>query len=143
MIIPSDMWMRILLFVLGAVGFGISFYIHKKKKIGKPLVCMVNFDCDGVVKSQYSKFLGIELEVIGMVYYAFMALLYLVLIFLATYLLPIWFLIFLVAAPFFAFLFSLYLLYVQIFLLKKGCSWCFFSSAVCILIFIVTIVIYF
>jgi uncharacterized membrane protein len=38
-----------------------------------------------------------------------------------------------------AFLFSLYLIGVQIFILKKGCSWCIVSALISALIFILAI----
>ncbi len=41
-----------------------------------------------------------------------------------------------------AFLFSLYLISIQLFVLKKGCFWCYISSLISILIFVLTLLAY-
>src|SRR3989344_5494590 len=55
--------------------------------------------------------------------------------------LPSVFVNFMITLSMIAFVFSLYLIVVQIFILKKGCSWCFISALISILIFILTILI--
>jgi uncharacterized membrane protein len=41
-----------------------------------------------------------------------------------------------------AFIFSVYLIGVQIFVLKKGCSWCIVSALISVAIFILTVMTY-
>ncbi len=121
--------------ILGVAGFFIANYIRSHKAKGAPMVCPIGFDCHAVVHSDYSKFFGIPVEVLGMAYYAFIALAYFVFI-IASSLVPpsvVGFCMILSGA---AFLFSLYLIFVQIFVLRKGCSWCIVSSVISALIWI-------
>lgn len=134
----DDVLIRSLLFILGVLGFWVAKHIHKHKQEGEaPLVCPVGFDCNAVVHSDYSKMFGIPLEYLGMAYYALISIAYFVLIFLGEEIPGI------VAGSLMlsslgAFLFSIYLIGVQIFILKKGCSWCVVSAGISVLIFILT-----
>jgi len=142
MIISGEILMHSALFILSVTGFLVAGYIYRQKKKGEALICPIGFDCAGVVNSKYSNFFGIPLELFGMLYYILMSILYFLLIFLPLGLFPEWFSIFLISAPFFTFLFSLYLLFIQIFILRKGCSWCYFASLVAVLIFILSFILY-
>lgn len=115
-------------------GFLISFYIKHKKGAHENLVCPLNFSCDTVIYSQYSKFFGIPLENIGMAYYGVVAVYYTVL--LAYPALGAHALIFgILTASTGAFLFSIYLTFIQAFNLKQWCSWCLISAGLCTIIF--------
>lgn len=141
MIFSNDVLIRVAIFILALCGFFVAKHIRNHKVKDTPLVCMVGFDCHAVVHSDYSKFLGMPVEFLGMIYYALMSVFYLFFIFLpkdiSTLLIG-----FLVMLSFIAFLFSLYLIIVQIFVLKKGCSWCFVSAIISILIFLLTMRLY-
>jgi uncharacterized membrane protein len=138
MMFSEDILIRFVIFLLGFGGFLVAWHIYKEKKAQRTLICPARFDCDEVVHSNYSKFLGISLEILGMTYYIFIALSYLVFIFITNTLPNV--LIGIVATiSMVAFLFSIYLIFVQLFILKKGCSWCFVSAFICILIFFLTI----
>ncbi len=136
MTFSNDILLRAAILVLAVCGFFVAKHIHKHKKENKPLVCPVGFDCNSVVHSDYSKFMGIPVEVFGMVYYALVAIFYLYFIFdfdiFSNMLLN-----FLIFISLIAFLFSLYLIGVQIFVIKKGCSWCAISSLISTAIFII------
>lgn len=126
----------IILILAGIAGFGISHYIyaHKRNK-SKALVCPMNFHCDPVINSKYSKVFGIPLEFLGMLYYTIITLSYL--FFTVTpYLVPNWFTQTVAYTSLVAFLFSLYLVYIQAFKLKNWCSWCLMSASLCLIIFI-------
>lgn len=116
-------------------GFMLAFYIRHKKASQEVLVCPLDGKCEEVVHSEYSKFFGIPLEVIGMIYYALVGISYA--IFVVS---PIFysslaiFLIF--GATITAFLFSLYLTFIQAFVLKKWCTWCLVSAGFCTVIFV-------
>src|SRR3989344_1793799 len=119
-------------------GLGVAVNIYYTKRRNKQLICPIGSDCNAVINSQYAKFLGIPLEYCGMFYYAIILISYLFLIFI-----PHIFsnnlssaLIILTAG---AFLFSLYLLFVQAFILKKWCIWCLLSAMLSIGIFIVSL----
>jgi uncharacterized membrane protein len=138
MTLPEDILIRVILFVLGLFGLWVArhVYIHKRSE-EKPLVCMVGFDCDTVVHSDYAKFLGIHVEVLGIFYYGAVTFFYAFLLFLADKL-PIMLTDFMILLSFTAFLFSVYLMSVQMFIIKKWCSWCIVSFLVSTAIFIST-----
>jgi len=138
----DDILMRLIVFILGICGFLVAKHIYKHKKPDQtPLICPVGFDCNSVVNSGYSKFMGIPVEIVGMIYYALISIAYFVSIFFGDNM-PGAVIGFLMVASLGAFLFSLYLITVQIFILKKGCSWCIVSSLVSACIFILTIFAY-
>ena len=142
MIFSDDVFIRIAIAVLALCGFFVARHIQKHKKPDSaPLVCPASFDCEGVVHSNYSTFLGIHLEILGMIYYGFVFLVYVVLIFLPD-ILPDFIVLTLFLSSLGSFLFSLYLICIQIFVLKKGCLWCFVSAFLSISIFILTIFAY-
>ncbi|HEV7424085.1 MAG TPA: vitamin K epoxide reductase family protein [Candidatus Paceibacterota bacterium] len=130
---------RIVIFVLGVCGFMVAKHIRNHKTKNTPLVCPIGFDCHSVVHSDYSKFLGMPVEFLGMMYYALISLAYLFFIF-APNVLTVHMVSFFAVLSLAAFIFSLYLIAVQIFVLKKGCSWCIGSALISALIFVLTMV---
>ena len=134
----NEILIQITIFVLGLCGFWVARHIYRHKKIKKPLICPIGFDCNFVVHSNYSEFMHVPLEVFGMIYYALLSLSYLFFIFFLEAM-PDIVSLFLLVASFGAFVFSLYLLFIQIFILRKGCSWCIVSALITILIFILTL----
>lgn len=91
-----------------------------------------------VLDGKFSKFFDIEIEMIGLVYYFFLLIGYVWLTFfgainysaLLTYLLIV---------TTIGFLFSLYLIFVQLVYTKKWCYWCLTSSIVTIIIFVLSL----
>ena len=138
MIFSDEILVRMVFSILGISGFLVAKHIRDHKVKAKHLVCMVGFDCHAVVHSDYSKFFGIPVEILGMVYYLFIALSYFCLIFFSN-MVPNSLTLFVATSSFLAFLFSMYLIAVQFFVLKKGCSWCFVSAFISIAIFVLTI----
>ena len=123
---------EIYLIILAFIGFAVSFYIFYSKKHNKPLYCPIGEDCDAVVKSKYGKTFGVENTIPGMAYYA-LVIAYALLsnrnIFKEV---PVYY--FIVGISFASVLFSLYLAYVQKFILKKWCIYCIVSTISSILI---------
>lgn len=124
----------VLIIFLAFGGFLIARYIrHHKKNVEEALVCPLKANCDTVIHSDYSKFLGIPVEVLGMFYYGIIA---------ASYGLIV---IFSIGSPLIAsglmfasvcaFIFSIYLTLVQAFILKNWCTWCLTSALICGMIF--------
>jgi len=136
--IPNDILIRVMVFVLGVCGFMVARHIRKHKVENAPLVCPIGFDCHAVVHSDYSKFFGVPVEFLGMIYYAVISLSYLVLI-LWGEIMPGSMISLLMVLTLIGFAFSGYLIAVQIFILKKGCSWCIVSSIISACIFFLTI----
>lgn len=119
----------LLIVAAALVGVTITFNIYKKKHTKKPLVCPFNADCDSVITSDFSSFMGIGLEIYGAIYYTFIAAAYAGLIIfpslqseMTTFILTI--------MSLGAFLFSLYLTFLQAFVLKIWCSWCLMSASI-------------
>ena len=128
----------VILIFLAFIGFAIAFYIrHHKKNIKEALVCPLKANCDTVIHSDYSKFLGIPVELLGLIYYGLVAIsygLFVVLPETATSLT-----IFMIhLASVLAFLFSIYLALVQAFALKNWCTWCLISATISASIFIIS-----
>ena len=128
----------VILIFLAFIGFAIAFYIrHHKKNIKEALVCPLKANCDTVIHSDYSKFLGIPVELLGLIYYGLVAIsygLFVVLPETATSLT-----IFMIhLASVLAFLFSIYLTLVQAFALKNWCTWCLISATISASIFIIS-----
>lgn len=124
-----DLLIKLGIFVLGVCGFFVAKHIRDHKVKDKPLVCMIGFDCHAVVHSDYSKFMGMPVELGGMIYYGLTALVYLVLA-VAPGLISDGLAGVFMALTCAAFLFSVYLIFIQIFILRKGCSWCIVSSII-------------
>lgn len=118
---------------LGLIGFLLASYIHSKKKSKKKLICPRRSNCDTVIHSDYSKIVGIPVEVLGMIYYVFISLAYGIVLFFGLATTPI--LMILVGVSFCSVLFSLYLVTLQAFVLHHFCIWCLSSAVTSILIF--------
>ena len=99
------------------------------------MVCMLNSDCEVVVTSNYSKFLGIPVERLGITYYSIVAASYLVFAF-APQLSQNFYSVILLWATVLAFLFSIYLTYIQMAKIKQWCTWCLTSALICTVIFL-------
>ena len=121
--------------IIALGGLFLAFYIFTKKKSKETLVCPLNSNCDAVINSQYSTFLGIPLEIIGVFYFSFIFLFFLVSFFVVgfnsgyfAFVPPI--------VTLTAFLFSIYLVMVQLILIKQWCLWCLVSTFLCAMEFI-------
>ena len=131
----------IYLVILSIIGFAVSFYIYYTKKTNTKMYCVIGENCDEVVKSKYGKTFGVENTVPGMLYY-FLIFAYGILVILNLngnlfkYNI-VYYLI--VSASFASVLFSLYLICVQAFVLKKWCEYCIASSICSVLILAVLV----
>ncbi len=134
--INSSFTIELAIIVLGLFGFLLASYIHNKKIGNTKLVCPLRSDCDTVINSDYSKVLGIPVEVLGMFYYAFISIAYGMQ---HLYSLPIIFPKILMYISILATVFSIYLICIQAFKIKEWCMWCmgsaFVSFLICILSF--------
>ncbi len=133
--------MSIFFLLTAAIAFGglcLSGYIWSTKKKNEVLVCPLDGSCDAVVQSQYSKFIGVPVEIMGILYYGVTTAFYL-LVFLG--LLPY--------TPFISLLavlmgvsgglFSIYLVSIQAFVLRQWCTWCVGSAFISFLIAIFSV----
>ncbi len=118
---------------LSLVGFSIASYIYHRKRAAEHLLCPFNGDCDSVVHSEYAFFFTVPVEVWGMLYYVGIALAYFLLTLLPSFASPFVFFM-LLGVTITAFLFSLYLTFIQAFTLHEWCTWCLFSAGLCTII---------
>lgn len=114
-----------LLFALA--GFIIATIIRHKKKVGQPLVCPLGSDCNSVIYSSYSKFFGIDIATVGLIYYGLISGLYIVVIFFSAQI-PVWILMVGFLLSVLAVIFSIFLLIVQFLVIKEWCFWCILSA---------------
>jgi len=125
----------VIIIFLGFGGFLIAMYIrHHKKNVEEALVCPLKANCDLVIHSDYSKFLGIPVEILGMYYYGFIAISYGLIVIFPNLGAPV-IASGLMFASLCAFVFSIYLTLVQAFILKNWCTWCLISAFICGMIF--------
>ena len=114
------------LFILLFLGFANTLYLYWQyrqfEENGRQMYCFIGGDCQAVVTSKYGKFFGVKNEVLGILYYFLLALLFVVFIN-YPYLAHVSRLIIL-ATTVVATLYSARLLLLQFFTLRKICSWC-------------------
>lgn len=124
--------------LLGLAGFAVALKISIKKRDKKPMVCPLNMKCDQVLYSKYSKFLGIPLEFLGMLYYSLVVISYFGLLFYPEIIAPNVILTIFISTIG-GFMFSVYLISIQMFRLREWCSWCLISSGISTTIFILAL----
>lgn len=100
---------------LAGIGLAISFYILYVQKARKKPVCLIGKSCDIVVGSSYAKTFGLENSLLGIFYYGA------ILAFASG--LPVPYPLAL-GLSLIAALFSVYLTYLQFFVIKGLCDWC-------------------
>ena len=128
------------LFLIAAAlgGFALAFFIFISKRKAKPIACPMDGHCDDVVRSEFSKFFGVPVDILGMLYYAVAATAYSVFYFYSGLAVPLAvFAMFGLAS--FSFLFSLYLTFIQAFSLKQWCVWCLASAGLSSFIFLANV----
>lgn len=139
--LPSkNMISALLIFLCASVGLGVSVYIFIKKRRQQPLVCFLGQACNVVVRSKYNALVfGIPNEVIGMVYYSIMVV---SAVGLLTGMFTAWpgLTIFIISISALAAIFSIILVIIQFTLLKLWCEYCLLSSAMSIILTVVTVV---
>ncbi len=125
----------VLLIVLAGVGLVDSIYLSVNHLAGAYLACSPNASCEEVLGSEYSALGSIPIAALGAIYYAtviavtvaskkWQSLLYRYLPWLTAMGLAV----------------SIYLVALQAFVLQAFCSYCLVSAAVCLLLFVVTVV---
>ncbi len=132
----TELFFTLCVSALGLYGFLLASHIHSKKAQKTKLVCPMRSNCDTVIHSDYSTLFGISVEVLGMIYYAFIGGVY-GLIFVFGYSSPLIFLV-LLWCSLGAVVFSIYLVLIQALVLRQWCSWCLMSASITILIFLVS-----
>ena len=123
---------------LSLLGLIVSLYVWRSQRWNQPIACWTR-DCDRVIRSPYSRLLGVHNSAIGI--WVFLIILFLTLLPQAG-VRPPSYLASLVSASLILLssigtLVSLYLAYVQLFVLKGICNWCLTSALLICAIFII------
>ncbi len=130
------------IFSAALAGLVLSAYIWRKHSTGQKLVCVIGQDCNAVIGSQYNKLIfGISNEVLGMAYYAVVAVAIIALWLGVTSIASISLMLLLVIAGGIGALFSVFLTGVQLIALQEWCEYCLTSAGLSILIFILELII--
>lgn len=127
--------MNWVLSLIAVGGFSIAWYIRSHKRQTKPLVCPFKSNCEAVIHSDFSRFAGIPVEILGLFYYAAIALTYLTFALRPELKAVPWLTFGSLTLTTAAFLFSLYLTFIQAFTIREWCTWCLFSAGLCLIIF--------
>jgi uncharacterized membrane protein len=131
--------LRTLSLILVIIGLAISGYLSYVKLTEVPMVCVANsevFNCEVVQNSAYSRIGGIPIAWFGFAVYVALFVLLLLekrIEFLKQNGTLVFF-----GITLFAWLYSMYLVYLQFFVLKALCPWCLGHESIMTLIFIVT-----
>ena len=131
---------EIILVIPGLIGFFISSYILYSKKTSTPLICPAKQGCNEVVNSKYGKMFGFENTYIGIVFYLVIIMYGASEFFNRNLFKQDIIYHSLVGASILSVLFSIYLTFVQAFVLKKWCYYCLASALMSILILIILVV---
>lgn len=126
----------LLILVLAIIGIVDSTYLAIEHYRDTVPPCSTNIlvDCGQVLRSQYAKILGVPLALLGVVYYFLVTVLISSIIKAGKRL----FKQILILVAFFGFIFSLYLMYLQIIVIGSICLYCTLSALISILIFVLT-----
>ena len=128
----------IFLFILAIFGFinaaWLNWQYERFVATGKKMFCLAGDDCTAVVGSRWGKTLGIKNELAGIFYYIFVMTLSFVLLLMPALQplirLPLLISITLAAG------FSIYLLILQVAVIKKLCSWCIIAIGINLLLWL-------
>jgi uncharacterized membrane protein len=127
----------IILFIILAsfLGFLEAGYLTAKYYTKTPIVCFVFEGCDKVAASPYATIFNIPLALFGVLFY--LAIFFSVLFYWQTENLKAVKLILVLST--FAFLASIYFVYLQFFIIKAICSYCFLSAGFSIILFVLSL----
>lgn len=119
----------------GIINAGYLVYKHQNGK-KKSLICPMDHDCTVVTESKWSKIFGVRNEILGLLFFIFV-LLAILSTFVFTEFTPTIYLLLFVATGG-AVLFSVFLVLVQIYVIKDYCFYCIISAILTLLVFINT-----
>ena len=120
------------LIVLSLLGIIDASYISLNHLKKKSLICPINETCNIVTESKWSSLFYFRNDSLGVIYYAFILITSLVLFFTNLRIIRI----LLIFSSGFAFLFSIFLVYLQVKAIKNYCFYCLISALLSLLIFV-------
>ena len=130
---------QIWLMIFALAGLTLSTYLWKKKSRKEKLVCVIGKDCSKVIDSKYGTMFGIDNILIGALYYIFIFAASLVSIFFPLIFPQGIFHLAILIISGMALLFSTYLSFIQVAVLKELCEYCLASALINLIIFFIFI----
>ena len=127
----------IVLSILGTVNASYLVFSSYRKK---PLICLINHQCNEVVKSKWSRIFYVPNDLLGLLFYIFLLGGILTTIINTRY--DELILLVILIATSLALLFSIYLTVIQLFFLRKRCFYCFISALINLFIFLIIVLNY-
>lgn len=123
------------IFILSFLGLLVALYLLYAYASPKPISCAT--DCELVRQSKYSKLLGIDIPVFGILYYVWVCLycIYNLCIKEKNLVLDFIFGVSITGA----FFFSVYLTYLEAYVIEAWCQWCIISAIISTIIFLLAI----
>lgn len=118
--------------VLGLLGLLDTVYLTAQHYIGLPVICGVGHGCETVLSSEYSSVFGISIALFGVLFY--FSVIVASAMFMDTK--NMVFLRFIALGSAIAFLASIFLVYIQAFVIGQFCVYCLTSAAISTLLFI-------
>ena len=126
------LWLVILLAILGIFD---TTYLTAEHYLGSPVYCPIGGECEEGLSSPYSTIYGIPLALFGAAFYFFTLVLALIYQLNANrFLLKLFFI-----SSFFAFIFSGWLVYLQLFVIKAICIYCVISAVNVTILFVISV----
>lgn len=115
-----------LLFTLAAIGISETMYLIRKRNAHQDPVCFIGGSCQIVLESKYNKIFGVHNDILGFLFYVFLSVI-LGLIVVGVEPVEKWILLGKISIFSSAF-FSIYLVYLQKYVIKAWCFWCLMSA---------------
>ena len=132
---------HIWLLILSALGFLISYYIWYKYNFKKEkLVCIIGNGCGKVIDSKYGKIFGISQSVMGIFYFGFIFIAGLMYFFFPEFFTLDYIILGKIIFTGIGALFSIYSIFLQLFILKELCEYCLSLSALGLAIFVIVLI---
>lgn len=122
-----------MILILASLGFIDATYLTISHYVGADLYCGASGGCNTVTNSPYSIMFGVYMGIYGMLYY--LSILFLTVFYIdrknKKILKP------LMIIPVLGFLFSLYLVYLQLFVIDAICIYCMISAGISVILLII------
>jgi len=132
-------WLVFVILGLGLLGLADASYLTANHYFGVPVNCIIGEGCDTVLRSAYSEILGVPVALLGALYY--LAILILAVAYIDTekpVILKLW-----ASVTPLGFLFSLWFVAAQLFIIRSICVYCMFSALTSTLLFLTGIFIFY
>lgn len=127
-----------LVIILAIIGIFDTAYLAAEHYLNSPVYCPIDGNCDKVLSSPYSKLFGIPLALFGLVFYFFVLILTMIFQLGKPEIQKIISKIFFIATLF-ALIFSGWLVYLQLFIIKAICIYCVISAGNILILFLISV----